>query len=179
MSRPAWALQAEAALKEVAQRDSAQKRAKALALVNIAARRRDPLGRFLRSKLAKRYNEAGRCVQRFSCPLALADLVFAEAGDVKLSFSRMAAVLAALGLPVWRELKERFLTGDYDESVMPELVRSIMQNAINPIAPKTERSRVAWRNRVESALQAAQPKRRKYVDPTAAVLAGLGGGKLK
>lgn len=179
MPEAEWVGQTRAALEALAEHTKGLKGSKAAALAAVAARRRDPLGKFLRSKPAKRYHQEGREVIKVSMPLALAEIIYAEAADMKIAGSRMIAVLAALGLPVFNDLRDKFLTGQYDELVIPELIRAILNNAVNPVIPRSQKSRAAWQERVEAALAASQPKKKTPIDPTAAVLAGLGGGKHK
>lgn len=175
-SQPEWVRRAQEAIAEVSAQCNGSRKAKSAALAAAAARRRDPLGRFLRSKPGKRYNETGREVMGVSVPLALAEMIRVEAEDVKFATSRMIVVLAALGLPAWQEMRERYFTGEYDSLVVPELVRAILNNAVNPVPPRSKKSLTNWHERVEKALVKPKPKSAPK-DPTAAVLAGLGGSK--
>ncbi len=175
---PAWVQTAQAALIEEKRQQTARARARAAALVSVAQRRRDPLGKFLRSKPAKRIAREGREKLHCSMPIQLSELISTEALDAKITLSRMLVVLCALGLPAWHELRERYLTGTKgDISMIPEMVRTILDTAVNPTPRKPTKDTAAWRAQVERALQASKPKRSRPKDTTAAVLAGLGGGE--
>lgn len=177
-STPAWVQQAQAALIEASQQNHARARAKAAALVSIARRRRDPLGKFLRSKPAKRYVKDGRERINVSMPLLLAEMIHTEASDAKIAASRMVVLLCALGMPVWQEIRAKYITGTRDDIVLiPEMIKAILDNAVNPTPRKPKNDNAAWRAQVERALLASKPKRSRPKDETAAVLAGLGGGE--
>lgn len=177
MSEPAWVRNARAALEEEAQRLREQERAKHDALVQMAERRRDPLGKFMRSKVAKRYTKRGREIVWVSVPLPLAEALRAEAYDAQLSLSRFMVELSALALPLWRDYRESFLHPQNDNVYVPLRVRSIMTSAINPMMPRIPKTWQNWHAEVERSLAESKPKRKQPKDATAAVLAGLGGGK--
>lgn len=169
-----WMEEAKLRITEEAEQLRKMEKFKNDALLKKAELKQTTIGKYMRSKVGRRVNKAGREPLYASFPLPIAQIIREIAADSKLHVSQMVVELCVLALPLWKEYQNDILYGTRDVFV-PLRVRNIMRAAITPTPVRSQKAWSSWHAEIERTLEASKPKHSKPKDPTAAVLAGLGG----
>lgn len=170
-----WREIAESDLVVEAERRKQKESEKRNALIAKAERAQTPVGQYLRTKHARRMKAQGREKLYVSLPLGIANQLRDEADDCKVSFSNLIGSLIAIAYPIWQEYRREFVSGEIEQTYIPMRVRSIFVQAANHAVPRSKAAWNAWHTQVErNIVSSRKSKRTKPVDPTDAVLRGMG-----